>query len=234
MSAIISAPPSTSAACRHCGVPAGTRPRGLCRHCFYDPSIRSRYPKLDPKAGAGTRPPCRHCKKRPANKGRGLCHPCHDDEKIWEQYPAKHDFRWPEDMPLRPPARPTTATPGPHKIPSLQARYANGEAFFHPKDYDPRTASETPHYEPSDARDRSHWHLDMLDPYADPYLSWDELLARVRWRWDASAPRPDDAYPDPLRPWPDDPPYVPLVMDPYGQTYLYGEVPRRWRRRRAA
>lgn len=30
--------------CRHCHVKVGTKPRGLCSACYYDASIRERYP----------------------------------------------------------------------------------------------------------------------------------------------------------------------------------------------
>lgn len=33
--------------CRHCGIRQGCEARGLCRHCYDDPCVRSQYPALD-------------------------------------------------------------------------------------------------------------------------------------------------------------------------------------------
>lgn len=128
--------PSDSPRCVHCHVGAGCSSRLLCNRCYRDPAVRHRYPPLTP-----TQPKRR---KRPIiirpTYPPGECRWCGD----WTEDPdgrCQVCIRIPDsftdddynDRP--PPATPTAAPAGsPGRISVYAARYARGQALFHPDD----------------------------------------------------------------------------------------------------
>lgn len=126
--------PKSTVFCQRCGCGLWHRARGsLCRRCIL--ALRS-------EEKAASSPLCQHCHTRGQSKARKLCSACYADLAIRNAYPRVDDrfgvnsgANVPPNAAPPLPAEPTQANPGSEeKIAVLEARYARGEAIFHPDD----------------------------------------------------------------------------------------------------
>lgn len=80
--------------CRHCHESPVSRPRGMCRVCYYTPGIRDLYPSARQIAvrtagRPGGRALCRHCNQNLQTRARKLCVVCYENLEIRHLYPSQ-------------------------------------------------------------------------------------------------------------------------------------------------